>query len=215
MSSGRKRRAGWNYEEAPIPPLASKARDKREARPSHLVRNFLSALLLLLLLPVAVDLFVFPFMHLKELSRSVSSQIASRSMLLLHRVSPAQKSDPPAPPGVAPAQSSPPVSTPMPALHNSADTECADHSQCSAAEFSSLLETMQRQWALVPQDIRSKCAENVTYPTLEHCVLQTSIPWMDKHPNEPVPWINPKNFDPAIMALCQKNPKALSLCTKP
>jgi hypothetical protein len=38
---------------------------------------------------------------------------------------------------------------------------------------------------------------------------------MDKHPKEAAPWINPKNFDAAIMALCQKDPKSLSLCLKP
>jgi hypothetical protein len=105
--------------------------------------------------------------------------------------------------------------TPLPPVHNSPDTECDDHRQCTDEEFAGLTDSLGRQWAITPEELRSRCAGYTTYPSLEHCILAESVPWMGKHPKEAAPWINPKNFDAAIMALCQKDPKSLSLCLKP
>ena len=105
--------------------------------------------------------------------------------------------------------------TPVPAIHNSSETECESHSQCTDAEFAGLADSLRRQWALTPEEIRSKCVAYLTYPPLEHCILSESVSWLAKNPNGAAPWINPKNFDPAIMALCQKDPNSLPLCTKP
>jgi hypothetical protein len=105
--------------------------------------------------------------------------------------------------------------TPLPPLHNSPDTECDDHRQCTDEELAGLTDSLGRQWAITPEELRSRCAGYTTYPSLEHCILAESVPWLDKHPKDAAPWINPKNFDPAIMALCQKDPKSLSLCLKP
>ena len=104
--------------------------------------------------------------------------------------------------------------TPLPAIHNSADTEC-DNRQCTDEEFAGLADNLRRQWAITPEELRSKCVGNSTYPSLEHCVLKETVSWLGKHPNGEVPWINPKNFDAAIMALCQQDPKSLPLCSKP
>jgi hypothetical protein len=116
-----------------------------------------------------------------------------------------------------PLQPSAPASatTPLPPVHNSPDTKCDDRRQCSDEEFAGLTDSLGRQWAITPEELRSRCAGYTTYPSLEHCILTESVPWMDKHPKEAAPWINPKNFDTAIMALCQKDPKSLSLCMKP
>jgi hypothetical protein len=104
--------------------------------------------------------------------------------------------------------------TPLPAIHNSLDTECKSHKQCTDEEFAGLVDSLRRQWTITPEELRSKCARYSTYPSLEHCILVGTVSWFDKHPNGEAPWINPKNFDEAIMALCQKNP-SLSLCQKP
>ncbi|MGB7196708.1 MAG: hypothetical protein WBG23_00285 [Acidobacteriaceae bacterium] len=105
--------------------------------------------------------------------------------------------------------------TPLPAIHNSPDTECNNRKQCTDEEFAGLVDSLRRQWTITPGELRSKCAGYSTYPSLEHCILMGSVAWLDKHPNGEAPWINPKNFDPAIMALCQKDPQSLSLCLKP
>jgi hypothetical protein len=103
----------------------------------------------------------------------------------------------------------------VPAIHNSPDTECEDHMQCTDDEFKDLTDSLGRQWALMPQELRSKCTAYETYPPLEHCILGESVSWLAKHPSEEAPWINPKNFDSGIMALCEKDPKSLPLCSKP
>jgi hypothetical protein len=105
--------------------------------------------------------------------------------------------------------------TPVPTIHNSSETECESHRQCTDEEFAGLVESLRRQWVLTPEEIRSKCAAYSTYPPLEHCILSESLSWLAKNPNGAAPWINPKNFDAAIMALCQKDPKSLPLCLKP
>jgi hypothetical protein len=103
----------------------------------------------------------------------------------------------------------------VPVIHNSPDTECEDHKQCTDDEFEDLTDSLGRQWALMPEELRSKCTANATYPPLEHCILSESVSWLAKHPSEAAPWINPKNFDTGIMALCEKDPKSLPLCSKP
>jgi hypothetical protein len=105
--------------------------------------------------------------------------------------------------------------TPLPAIHNSPDTECDKGKQCTDEEFAGLVDSLRRQWAITPEELRSKCPGYSTYPSLEHCILLGTVSWLDKHPNGEAPWINPKNFDEAIMALCQKDPKSLPLCQKP
>jgi hypothetical protein len=105
--------------------------------------------------------------------------------------------------------------TPLPAIHNSPDIECNNRKQCTDEEFAGLVDSLRRQWTITPEELRSKCAGYSTYPSLEHCILVGTVSWFDKHPNGEAPWINPKNFDAAIMALCQKDPKSLPLCLKP
>jgi hypothetical protein len=105
--------------------------------------------------------------------------------------------------------------TPLPAIHNSPDTECDNGEQCTDEELAGLVESLRRQWAITPEELRSKCAADSTYPSLEQCILRGTVSWLENHPKGETPWINPKNFDTAIMDLCQKDPKSLSLCQKP
>jgi hypothetical protein len=105
--------------------------------------------------------------------------------------------------------------TPLPAIHNSPDTACDNRTQCTEAEFAGLVDSLRRQWAITPEELRSNCAVYSTYPSLEQCILHGTVSWLEKHPNGEAPWINPKNFDTAIMALCQEDPKSLPLCLKP
>jgi hypothetical protein len=104
--------------------------------------------------------------------------------------------------------------TPLPAIHNSPDTKCNDREQCTDEEFAGLVESLRRQWTITPEELRSKCAGHATYPSVEHCILEGTVSWFEKHPKGEAPWINPKNFDAAIMALCQKDPKS-PLCLEP
>jgi hypothetical protein len=165
---------------------------------SPFTRKLGAALLITLL---AMVIFAGCFVAFRTInSRQISVPAA---LTPVHRSTPLQSSAPPS------------AITPFPPVHNSPDTECDDHRQCTDEEFASLKDSLGRQWAITPEELRSKCAGYTTYPSLEHCILAESVPWLDKRPKEAAPWINPKNFDTAIMALCQKNPKSLSLCLKP
>jgi hypothetical protein len=118
-----------------------------------------------------------------------------------------------APATSAPATSS--ESTSLPAMHNSPDTQCNNGQQCTDEEFADLADSLRRQWAITPEELRSKCAADSTYPSLEQCILRGTMSWLEKNPKGEAPWINPKNFDTAIMDLCQKDPTSLSICQKP
>ncbi len=88
------------------------------------------------------------------------------------------------------------TSTPFPPVHNSPDTECAYHRQCTDDEFVGLLESLQRQWGLTPEWLRSKCVANYTYPSIEDCILNQTVSWLNTHPHEQAPWINIDVFQP-------------------
>jgi hypothetical protein len=118
-------------------------------------------------------------------------------------------------PAATPAPATSSAITSLPAIHNSPDTQCNNGQQCTDEEFADLVDSLRRQWAITPEDLRSKCAVNATYPSLEQCILRGTMSWLEKNPNGEAPWINPKNFDTAIMDLCQKDPKSLSICQKP
>jgi hypothetical protein len=198
----RRRRGGWNYDPPPTTRSSATVREGGEARRSTSARNFVGSVFFMLIAAALVAaLLVFHVIRFKAFSIPAAIQIGRWSI-------PLRK------PASSPV-ALPPSMTPLPPVHNSSDVQCGDHSRCSDAEFAGLVDSLRRQWALVPEEIRSKCAVNSTYPTLEHCVLSDSISWLAKNPTGEAPWINPKNFDTAIMALCQKDPKSLALCRKP
>jgi hypothetical protein len=197
MRSPDRRRGGWNYDPPPIPQSTRSAIRDRDAPRSPYARNLALGLLRIFIAMSIITACVVAFRAVEFKGSSVSAalQRVSRS-IPFH--------------GFAPS----PSITPLPAVHNSADTEC-DNRQCTDEEFAGLADNLRRQWAITPEELRSKCVGNSTYPSLEHCVLKETVSWLGKHPNGEVPWINPKNFDAAIMALCQKDPKSLPLCSKP
>jgi hypothetical protein len=205
-SESQRRRGGWNWDEPSVPePTAPGAGRKtggsRGARPSSATRRSAAWVWLVLVAGVVVaGLLVYLVLQFNNVPIPSLGKIGIRPSQSLH-------------PGATQKPSSPAL-TPLPAIHNSTDTECGDHRQCSDSEFAGLADNLRRQWALVPGEIRTQCSAYSTYPPLEHCILSKSISWMAKHPNDPAPWINPKNFDAGVMELCQKNPK-LALCTKP
>jgi hypothetical protein len=192
-----KRRQAWDFE-PPLPaPSRRVTRDTDEPR-SRSGRNVGIAVFLFLLIAVAaVCLVRFYGLDLNRL-RSVMPAKPETAAL------PVQAKPTAAPQG-----------TPVPVIHNSPDTTCDGRRQCSSSEFAELSDSLRRQWALTPEELRSKCANQSTYPAAEHCILSNSVSYMAKHADETAPWINPKNFDAAIMALCQKNPNSLALCSKP
>ena len=193
-----RRRGGWNYDAPPVPRSNGAKIHERAVRMSPVTRKLGVGLLITLLLMV---IFAASFVAFRTID---FKQIPVPAVLTrVHRSTPLPPSAPPA------------AVTPLPAVHNSPETECDDHRQCTDEEFAGLTDSLGRQWAITPEELRSRCAGYSTYPSLEHCILAESVPWLDKHPKEAAPWINPKNFDTAIMALCQKDPKSLSLCQKP
>jgi hypothetical protein len=197
MASSSKRRRGWNYDP---PPISESTRSKiydRKPRRSPFARNLVLGMLTLLIGTLIVAACIVKF-HDIDLSH-VASRIAVPSALKIGSRTIRLREN----------------NTPVPAIHNSPETECESNRQCTDTEFAGLVDSLRRQWALTPEEIRSKCAAYSTYPPLEHCILSESLTWLAKNPDGAAPWINPKNFDAAIMALCQKDPNSLPLCSKP
>jgi hypothetical protein len=198
MKSDNRRRRGWNYD---APPIAKSTRSEihdRDARRSPSTRNFAAGLLTILIamLIIAACVAAFRAIDFKRISVPAALKRISSS-IPFHKSAPSSEM------------------TPLPAIHNSPDTECDNRKQCTDEEVAGLVDGLRRQWAITPEELRSKCAGYSTYPSLEHCILVGTVSWLEKHPNGEAPWINPKNFDAAIMALCQKDPKSLPLCLKP
>jgi hypothetical protein len=198
MRVAERRRRGWNNDASPVPRVPGAKIHQRVVRMSGSTRKLGAGLLITLL---AMVIFAACFVAFRA--------IGSKQILLPAALTRVQRSAPSHPPAPASAI------TPLPPLHNSPDTECDQHRQCTDEEFTGLTDSLGRQWSITPEELRSRCSGYTTYPSLEHCILAESVPWLDKHPKEAAPWINPKNFDTAIMALCQKNPQSLSLCLTP
>ena len=197
MRSDDRRRRGWNYDAPPISKSTRSAIHDRDARRSPSTRNLATGFLTILLAMLIIVACVVAFRAIDFKRISVPPALKRIiSSIPFHKSAPSSEM------------------TPLPAIHNSPDTECSDHKQCTDEEFAGLVDSLRRQWTIAPEELRSKCAGYSTYPSLEHCILEGTVSWLDKHPNGEAPWINPKNFDPAIMALCQKDPN-LSLCLKP
>ncbi len=198
MRSDDRRRRGWNYDAPPIPKSTRSEIRDRDARRSHSPRNLVAGLLTILIamLIIAACVVAFRATDFKRISVPAALKRIN-SFIPFHKPAPSSEM------------------TLLPTIHNSPDTECDKGKQCTDEEFAGLVDSLRRQWAITPEELRSKCAGYSTYPSLEHCILVGTVSWLDKHPNGEAPWINPKNFDAAIMALCQKDPKSLPLCLKP
>ena len=197
MRSDKRRRRGWNYDAPPIPKSARSEIHGRDARSSPSTRNLAAGLLTILIgLLIIVACVAFRVIDFKRIPVPAALKQVDSSVPF-HKSAPSSEM------------------TPLPAIHNSPDTECNNHKQCTGEEFAGLVDSLRRQWAITPEELRSRCSGYSTYPSLEHCILVGTVSWFEKHPNREAPWINPKNFDAAIMALCQKDPKSLPLCLKP
>ena len=198
MRSDDRRRRGWNYDAPPIPKSTRSEVHDRDARRSPSSRNLAAGLLTILIamLIIAACVVAFRATDFKRISVPAALKRINSS-IPFHKSAPSSEM------------------TPLPAIHNSPDTECDKGKQCTDEEFAGLVDSLRRQWAITPEELRSKCVAYSTYPSLEHCILVGTVSWLEKHPSGEAPWINPKNFDAAIMALCQKDPKSLPLCLKP
>ncbi len=198
MRSDDRRRGGWNYDAPPIPKSTRSEIHDRDARRSPSIRHLAAGLLTILIamLIIVGGVVAFRVIHFKRISVPAALKRINSS-IPFHKSAPSSEM------------------TPLPAIHNSPDTECNNRKQCTDEEFAGLVDSLRRQWTITPEELRSKCAGYSTYPSLEHCILEGTVSWFDKHPKGEAPWINPKNFDAAIMALCQKDPKSLPLCLKP
>jgi hypothetical protein len=197
MRSDKRRRRGWNYDAPPIPKSTRSEIHGRDARSSPSTRNLAAGLLTILIgLLIIVACVAFRVIDFKRIPVPAALKQVDSSVPF-HKSAPSSEM------------------TPLPAIHNSPDTECNNHKQCTGEEFAGLVDSLRRQWTITPEELRSRCSGYSTYPSVEHCVLVGTVSWFEKHPNGEAPWINPKNFDAAIMALCQKDPKSLPLCLKP
>jgi hypothetical protein len=196
MHASNKRRRGWNYDEPGVTELPRPRIRDQKSRHSSVSHYVLPLILIALIGTLTTAGFVV--LHVSDVNRLTSAAVRTASRFWPLRQ--ANRS---------------PEAPPLPVTHNSPDTQCGDGRQCTDEEFAILSDGLRRQWILTPEEIRAKCVSYTTYATVEHCVLSETVSWLAKHPNEAVPWINPKNFDTAIMALCEKDPKALPLCLKP
>jgi len=88
------------------------------------------------------------------------------------------------------------ANTPAPPIRNTPDTECDYRRQCTEDEFVGVSDSLKKQWALTPEWLRSKCVVYSTYPSVEQCILNQTVSWLNTHPNEQAPWVNPDNFQP-------------------
>ena len=197
MKSHDKRRGAWNYDPPPIPKSTRSEIRERDARRSPSTRNLGAGLLkiFLALLIIVACVVAFRAIDFKRISVPAALERINSS-IPFHKSAPSSEM------------------TALPAIQNSPDTECKNGNQCTDEEFAGLVDSLHRQWTITPEELRSKCAGYSTYPSVEHCILTGTVSWLDKHPNGEAPWINPKNFDAAIMALCQKDPN-LAICLKP
>ena len=198
MRSEDRRRRGWNYDGPPMPKSSRSETHDRDARRSPSTRHLVTGLLTILIAMLIIGGCVVTFRAIDFKRISVPAALKRiNSSIPFHKSAPSSEM------------------TPLPAIHNSPDTECNDRKQCTDEEFADLVDSLRRQWTITPEELRSKCAGYSTYPSLEHCILVGTVSWLGTHPNGEAPWINPKNFDTDIMALCQKDPKSLPLCLKP
>ena len=197
MRSHDKRRGAWNYDPPPIPKSTRSEIRDRDARRSSSTRNPGTGLLkiFLALLIIVGCVVAFRAIDFKRISVSAALE-RIKSSIPFHKSAPSSEM------------------TPLPAIQNSPDTECKNGKQCTDEEFAGLVDSLHRQWTITPEELRSKCGGYSTYPSVEHCILAGTVTWLNKHPNGEAPWINPKNFDAAVMALCQKDPN-LAICLKP
>lgn len=76
----------------------------------------------------------------------------------------------------------------FPVLHNSSDTECEPHRQCTDEEFQQLVAAEKAKWAKTPKPIRDLCTASQTLPRLYDCVLGASVQWANLHPGQPMDW---------------------------
>jgi hypothetical protein len=90
--------------------------------------------------------------------------------------------------------------TELPELHNSPDTHCNSlnsddyAAQCTDAQFVEVLGDLRKQWAIVPEWLRLKCATNSTLPSMEKCIIHETETWLNTNPIGEAPWINPDNW---------------------
>ena len=127
-----RRRRGWNNDAPPVPRLTGAKIHQRAVRMSPFTRKLGAGLLITLLVMV---IFAACFVAFHVIG---SKQISFPAALThVHRSAPLHPS--------APAS----AITPLPPLHNSPDTECDQHRQCTDEEFAGLTESLGRQWALL------------------------------------------------------------------
>jgi hypothetical protein len=77
----------------------------------------------------------------------------------------------------------------LPALMNSSDTFCGEQRQCSEFEFNGAVDDLQKQWAVTPQWVRSRCVANSTVPSMERCIVTRTREWLNENPNRQAPWV--------------------------
>lgn len=86
------------------------------------------------------------------------------------------------------------ASTPVPNILNSPDTYCSYKAQCTDAEFNEVVNSLHRQWVLMPEWMKSKCTGLHTWPTVEGCILNQTVAWLNTNPKGAAPWLTSTNW---------------------
>lgn len=94
----------------------------------------------------------------------------------------------------APTAVAPPASSRIapPLITNSPGTQCAYNRQCSSEEFQEVVRSLGRQWALMPDWLRSQCVHSRTYPAVESCILARTAAFLTANPSAATPWVEPR-----------------------
>jgi hypothetical protein len=82
----------------------------------------------------------------------------------------------------------------LPAMLNAPDTKCGNHRECTEYEFNDVVGDLQKQWAITPEWVRSKCGANVTVPSMERCIVEQTRTWLGKNSNRQAPWVKPETL---------------------
>ena len=198
MRSDGTRRRGWNYDAPPIPKSTRSEMHDRDARRSPPTRHLAAGLLTIFIAMLIIVACVVAFRAIDFKRISVPAALKRiYNSIPFHKFSPSSEM------------------TALPALHDSPVQNVTIASSVPTRNLQAWRTVCAGNGPLLLKSFGPSVLAIRRIRRLSAVPLVGTVSWLEKHPNGEAPWINPKNFDAAIMALCQKDPKSLPLCLKP
>src|ERR1700749_3101438 len=148
MRSGERRRRGWDYDPPPPsrPPRTGKLDEDLRRRPAAGSHIAATLAILFAILIVAAGLVAFHVVNPKGISLPpnfrvpTTFKIGNRTVSLRGIVTSSPQVT------ASPQTAASPEATPLPAIHNSPDTDCGHAGQCTSGEFAAVVDGLRRQW---------------------------------------------------------------------